>query len=169
MNSQLYSLCIGCAASIASITCIGIALRCLRRIAPVLVFVLGIGLSEVAVIVYGILSKDVFPLWPATAAIVSIGITNFFIFSAVYKSVSIQMLLTLAAEPGGVADKSVFVDRIVRPSVEGRMELLVEMGLVRKTAEDAYAPTLDGERFVARFARVQRLFGVTVSGLYGRS
>lgn len=169
MNSLLLSLCVGCAAGIASIAFIGLALRCFKRIAPVRMFVLGICLSEVVALGYGLLSWDVFHLWPATAAIVSIGIANFFVFSAVYKSVSIQMLLTLASQPDGVADKSVFVDRIVRPSVEGRMELLVEMGLVRKTGEDAYAPTQEGERFVARLAKVQRLFGVTVSGLYGRT
>ena len=166
MTDQLFSIFVGVAASLISIMLIAVILRVRPNWAPVFVFALGIALSEVMSVSIGVLWLDQFYFWPATAAVGIIGIVNFFVFSAVYKSVSLQMLGILKEQVGNYVDKTILVEVVARPSVEERMELLVEMGLVVKSTDQMYLPTEKGLITVDRLRKLQRLFGIGGSGLY---
>ena len=145
---------------------IAAALRVRPDWTPVSVFVGGIAFSEGLAVVIGAMWLDRFYFWPATAIVGALGIANFFVFSAVYKSVSLQMLGVLNAQADCLADKTLLIEVVARPAVEERMELLVEMGLVTKSSDQTYSPTLKGRRTLDKLQKLQRLFGISRSGLY---
>ena len=169
MNEAWLSTVVGCVVGLGCVLLIAVALRLLPRTAPVAVFAGCIALSELVVIAIGALWFDSFYLWQASAMVGLIGLSNFFVFGAVYKSVSLEMLGVLNAQPGGRASKSLLVEVVARPCVEQRMELLVEMGQVSKTADASYTPTPTGLKTVARLKKIQRFFGIYSSGLYGKT
>lgn len=160
---------VGCAVGLGCVVLIAVALRLLPRTAPVVVFAACIALSELAVIAIGALWFSQFYVWQASAMVGLIGLSNFFVFGAVYKSVSLEMLGVLNAQPGGRASKSLLVDVVARPCVEQRMELLVEMGQASKAPDASYLPTPAGLKTVARLQKIQRFFGIYSSGLYGKT
>ena len=165
----MLSMLVGISVSLASIALIAVTLRVRPGWTPVSVFAGGIALSEGVTILVGVFGLDRFYVWPASAAVGAIGIANFFIFSAVYKSVSLQMLGILTAQADGCADKSLLIEAVARPAVEERMELLVAMGLVTKAVDQTYLPTSEGRQTIARLQKVQQLFGIKRSGLYQRT
>lgn len=169
MGDPMLSMLVGVVASIASIVLIATVLRVRPNWTPVSVFVGGVALSEVAAVVIGVVWLDHFHFWPASAAVGAVGIANFFVFSAVYKSVSLQMLGVLTTQVECRTDKNLLVEAVARPAVEERMELLVEMGLVAKTPDQTYVPTAAGRQMIGRLQKLQRLFGISRSGLYRKT
>lgn len=169
MSDELLSMLTGLFVGLGAVMLIAVVLRVRRDWAPVAVFAACIALSELVALAIGAVWLDRFYVWPATAVVGFIGIVNFFVFGAVYKSVSLQMLGLLNAQPGGRADKALLVNVIARPCVEQRMELLVEMGQVGKSSDQTYVPTPQGLKAVARLHRLQRLLGIYSSGLYGKT
>lgn len=166
MDDSMLSILAGALVSLVSIPLIAVMLRIRPDWTPVSIFAGGIALSEGVAITIGVVWLDHFYFWPASAAVGAIGIANFFIFSAVYKSVSLQMLGILAAQEDCRADKSLLIEVVARPAVEDRMELLVTVGLVAKAPDQTYSPTLEGLRTIARLQKLQQLFGINHSGLY---
>jgi len=162
----MLSILAGTLVSFASIPLIAVMLRIRSDWTPVAVFAGGIALSEGVAIVIGAVWFDRFYFWPASAAVGAIGITNFFVFSAVYKSVSLQMLGILSAQKDCRANKNLLIEVVARPAVEERMELLVAMGLVAKAPDQTYSPTVEGLQTIARLQKLQQLFGINRSGLY---
>ena len=169
MNDELLSMLLGLIVGLGAIVLIAVVMRLRSNWAPVAVFAVGIALSELAALAIGLAMLDRFYVWPATAIVGFTGIVNFFIFGAVYKSVSLQMLCFLNTLPNGRADKAQLVSLIARPCVEQRMELLVEIGQVSKSPHQSYSPTPQGLKTVARLRRMQRFFGIYFSGLYGKT
>jgi hypothetical protein len=169
MNDELLSMLLGLIVGLGAVVLIAVVMRIRRNWAPVAVFAAGIALSELAALTIGSAILDRFYVWPATAVVGFTGIVNFFIFGAVYKSVSLQMLCFLNTLPNGRGDKAQLVGMIVRPCVEQRMELLVEMMQVSKSPYQSYSPTPQGLKTVARFRRLQRFLGIYFSGLYGKT
>ena len=166
MSDPQLSLLAGVVTSLCAIPLIALVLRLRPALPPVYVFAAGIALSGALAVLAGRALIDRFQLWPAIAAAGAIGIANFFVFSAVYKSISLRMLVLLASSPGRQAPKVLLVDRVVRPAVSERMDLLVEMGMATQAPGGTYSPTLKGRRTIARLQKVQRLFGISRSGLY---
>ena len=169
MDDPMLSMLVGVLVSLASIALIALTLRVRPGWTPVSVFAGGIALSEGVSILVGVVWLDRFYFWPATAVVGAIGITNFFIFSAVYKSVSLQMLGILTTQADCSADKSLLIEVVARPAVEERMDLLVAMGLVAKAADQTYLPTVEGRQTIARLQKLQQLLGIKQSGLYQRT
>lgn len=169
MTDPLMSIITGSLVSLSSIPLIAATLRVRPDWTPVSIFAGGIALSEGVAIAIGVVWLDQFHFWSASATVGAIGIANFFVFSAVYKSVSLQMLGFLNAQSGCCADKSLLVEAVARPAVEHRMELLLEMGLVTRGIDQTYAPTSKGRKTVERLQKLQRLFGISSSGLYRKT
>ena len=165
MSDPLLSFVAGMVASVTAILLIAVVLRVRPTWPPVYVFASGIALSGLTAMLVGSAWLDRFHLWAALAAAGAIGIANFFTFSAVYKSISLRMLVLLASQPGGRTDKNVLVESIVRPAVTSRMDLLVEMGMAEALGS-TYAATAKGRRTITRLRSLQRLFGISRSGLY---
>lgn len=89
-----------------------------------------------------------------------------FVFSAVYKSVSLRILWELnraGAEGIPVAD---ITARYVAPLFHERIAILVQGGMAQAD-HDRFQITAKGGVWANRFARVQKIFGVTRGGLYG--
>lgn len=89
-----------------------------------------------------------------------------FVFSAVYKSVSLGVLCELARLPQGELPLEEITRRHVAPRFAERIDLLVAGGLVRREG-DGYAITSQGKRTARRLEGMRRVFGLTGSGLYG--
>ena len=169
ISDPLFSILVGLGAGLISIILVVIMLRIRPAWPPVYVFIVCISISEILCNVIGILLVDEFYFWPASAIVGVIGIVNFFAFSAVYKSVSLQMLTTLYTQASHRVDKSVLVEKIARPAVNERIELLVEMRLASKSPDLCYTITDKGLATVKRLHKIQRLFGLRNCGLYRRS
>lgn len=169
MSHEFLSVLTGLFVALTNVLVIAVVLRVRRDWAPVAVFAGCIGMSELVALAIGAIWLEQFYVWQSTAMVGFIGIVNFFVFGAVYKSVSLQMLIFLNAQYGGRADKTLIVDLVVRPCVEQRMELLVDMRQVGKSAEDTYFSTSKGLQNVARLHRLQRQLGISMSGLYGKT
>jgi hypothetical protein len=169
MSDPLLSFLAGVVVSLAAIPLMAVALRLRAAWPPVYVFAAGIAMSGLAAVLAGKYWIDHFHAWPALAAAGAIGIANFFVFSAVYKSISLKMLLLLASRPGCEAEKGLLVDSIVRPAVAQRMGLLVEMGMATEAPDGTHSPTAKGRQTIARLQKLQRLFGISSSGLYRKS
>jgi len=86
-------------------------------------------------------------------------------FSAVYKSISLRTLSTLAHSPTGSLPLRVIVEDHIRPCFTKRAALLVEAGLAQERA-GLFALTAKGQILAARLTRVQWLFSIQCSGLY---
>lgn len=169
MADPLLSVLAGIVASVAAIILIAATLRVRPDWTPVYVFAGGIALAEGTAVAIGVAWLARFYFWPASAVVGALGIANFFVFSAVYKSVSLRMLGVLNAQAGCRADKKLLIDAVARPAVEQRMALLVVMGLAAEVADQTYAPTAAGRQTINRLQKLQRLFGISRSGLYRKT
>jgi hypothetical protein len=169
MSDVLMSILVGLIIGSCCVVVVAIMLRILPRVAPVKLFIFCILFSEVMLILTGLIFFDHFYLWHASAMNGLIGITNFFVFGAVYKSVSLEMLNLIFSQPHHQASKDFLVDAIGRPCVRGRMELLVEMGWVTKDDEGNYQLSITGSKKVNQLSSVQKFFGIRQSGLYSKT
>jgi hypothetical protein len=169
MNEMLMSTLVGFIIGLCCVLLTVVMLRILPRAAPVKVFICCILFSEIAVVLIGSIYFNIFYLWYASAMIGLIGITNFFIFGAVYKSVSLEMLNLLFSQSNHKASEDFLVKVIGRPCVRGRMELLVEMGWVNKNDSGDYQLSIAGSKKIHQLRVVQKIFCIHQSGLYGRT
>lgn len=89
-----------------------------------------------------------------------------FLYSAVYKSVSLRILWQAFQNNGNTTAYSQLADEIMRRSFTERIDLLVSHNLVAKEA-GAYRATPDGERLAKKISLLRRLLGVRTDGMYG--
>ncbi|MCQ8782844.1 hypothetical protein [Mangrovibrevibacter kandeliae] len=167
MTDPLVSVLCGVAGFLVAFAAVPLVLRLRRAVAPVLVHVGAALLGEAVALLLGLAFAERLLFWPASAVVGLGAVLNLFVFSAVYKSVSLQMLGLLAAEPGHAVTLDRLVEELGRPTVEGRMALLEEMGLVHR-APDGLRVTAAGLANVRRLTAVQRLFAIARSGLYSQ-
>ena len=88
-----------------------------------------------------------------------------FAFGAVYKSVSLEILLGLVDRPGRTAPLSEIVDRQVPDLFLGRTKILIDGGLVEQ-ADSRFAATAAGQTMASRIGRLRRAFRIGNTGLY---
>lgn len=169
MSDMLISILTGFIVGLCWVLLVAILLRILPRIAPVLIFVLSILFSEIVLFFFGLMLFDRFYFWQASAIFGLIGVTNFFLYGAVYKSVSLEILTHLAAQPNRKICKQHLIEAVARPCVEQRMELIVELGLATKSNQGQYQLTLSGLEKVKQLNKIQNIFGIHESGLYGKT
>lgn len=102
-----------------------IARRAGSPIAPVAILAIAAVISHVASVLLGFATVQQFQYWNA-ASLFSFGAMLYvFAFGAVYKSVSLEILLDLAQRPGHTAALSDIVDRKVPEIFRGRTDILV--------------------------------------------
>jgi hypothetical protein len=106
-----------------------------------------------------------FSYWSAAAVSGFGAIVWLFVFSAVYKSVSLRILRELARSQGRTLALAAITDQYVLPEFESRVAVLLQMRCVRATA-NGYEVTRKGTDIASRIAVFQWLFGITASGLY---
>lgn len=100
------------------------------------------------------------------AAFFSCGVaTLVFVYGAVLKSLSLQMLATIAQAPSRSATTQQLASEIVRTAFAERIELLNDARLVERAGQ-GYALTSAGVAAAARIRRIQQLCRIDASPLY---
>jgi len=139
--------------------------RC--RIAPVLLHVLSaalwFGLQIVALAKCGALAY----IWHAGAFFAFGAMAFLFAFSAVYKSISLRMLVLLERSPGRELEFRELHERVVMRAFRERAELLRNAGVV-EFVDGRLDVTELGQRILRRLRILRGLFGARESGIYYR-
>jgi hypothetical protein len=142
-----------------------VARRAISPIAPVAILAIAAVVSHVASVLLGVMTVRQFQYWNA-ASIFGFGAMLYvFAFGAVYKSVSLEILLDLARRPGRAATLADIVDRKVPEIFRGRTDILISDGLV-ECARSGFVVTGAGRAIAGRIAQIRRAFAVGDSGLY---
>lgn len=89
-----------------------------------------------------------------------------YVFSALYKSISLRILTDLGNAPDQCLTISQLVSRRVTPSFSARVKLLVETGLAQEVRGDAFAPLQKGLKYARCIAMIRTAFRVDRGGLY---
>ncbi|MHC2618462.1 hypothetical protein ACVIW2_000494 [Bradyrhizobium huanghuaihaiense] len=134
-------------------------------LAPVIVLAITAVASHLLGVLLGILTVPQFRYWDA-ASIFGFGVMGYvFAFGAVYKSVSLDILLGLAERPERTAPLSDVVERQVPALFRGRTGILMDGGLVEQV-DSRFAVTAAGQIMAGRIGRLRRAFGIGDTGLY---
>jgi hypothetical protein len=153
---------IGFAAHVLVTTC---WLRLPARTAPVIRHAFSAITTHAAVIGFWACCVGKFDYWPA-AAVNGFGVVIWlFAFSAVYKSVSLRILTTLAQTPAQQMPLDEVTHAYVRPEFVTRAALLVQLGYAIEQP-NGYVITAQGKRLARWIRLIQRAFGIGSSGLY---
>jgi hypothetical protein len=94
--------------------------------------------------------------------------TYLFCFSALYKSISLRILVHIADQPGGTATLDTIFQRVVVRSFTQRAEALIALGLVRQVASE-YEATTAGRQVSRRIIALRQLLGCEGGGIYFKS
>jgi hypothetical protein len=143
-----------------------ILVRSWARTSPVLIHGAVAGAMLAGMTAAGATWVDGFKLWHAAALYGFLVMAYVFAFGAVYKSVSLNLLIELAAG-GDQVPSSAIVERISQVFA-GRADILLEMGHVRQLAAE-FTPTAAGIATARRVGVLQRLFAIEKAGLYDYS
>lgn len=170
MTGAAASLTAGVLALLLHMLLVPLVLRLFRTLAPVLLHLAsGLLVHLVQVIVMWWAgtagSHEPLPYWHGTAVLGAGAIGYLFVFSAVYKSVSLRILDCLVTHGGDRARLRDIVTEVVAPETRSRMRLLVEMGLAAEEG-GRYRTTGQGRKTAARLQTLRRVFGIRDSGLY---
>lgn len=142
-----------------------IARRAGSTIAPVVILALAAIISHAASILLGIATVAHFQYWNA-ASIFGFGVMLYvFAFGAVYKSVSLEILLDVAKRQGASAPLADIVERKVPEIFRGRTDILVDGGQVERRGP-CFVVTAAGGKIASRIAAMRRAFAVGNTGLY---
>ncbi len=168
MTAASLSLCFGLAAALLHVVMVPVAIRRLRHVAPVTLHVLSGLLAHLAqicaMLLYGIQNGVALPYWHGAAVFGGVSAGYVFAFSAVYKSVSLR-ILAQTIKAGGQLNVEEVESRLIRPEFLDRVGILAAAGLVSASA-NAYRIAAAGLTLAGRLRALQRLFGVSRSGLY---
>lgn len=142
-----------------------IARRGASPIAPVTILVIAAIVSHLASLLLGVMTVRQFQYWNA-ASIFGFGVMLYvFAFGAVYKSVSLELLLDLARRPGHAATFSDIVEHRIADIFRARIEILVDGGQVER-AGSSFVVTSAGRALAGRVAQIRRAFAIGDTGLY---
>ncbi|MDA9536567.1 hypothetical protein ACM41_09845 [Bradyrhizobium sp. CCBAU 21362] len=134
-------------------------------LAPVIVLAIAAVVAHLLGVLLGVLILPQFRYWDA-ASIFGFGVMGYvFAFGAVYKSVSLDILLGLAERPDRTAPLSDVVEGQVPALFRGRAKILIDGGLVEQV-DPRFAATAAGQIMAKRIARLRRAFGIGDTGLY---
>jgi hypothetical protein len=134
-------------------------------IAAVTLLAIAAIISHAVSVTIGAMNLQQFQYWNAASVFGFGAMLYVFAFGAVYKSVSLEILLDLAHRPGGSAELADIVDRKVPEIFRGRTEILVSGGQVERTG-CAFAVTAAGLAIAGRIARIRQAFAIGNTGLY---
>lgn len=141
------------------------ARRAATPVPPVMILAATAILSHLASVVLGIAYVPQFQYWNA-ASVFSFGVMSYiFAFGAVYKSVSLEILLDVAERPRREAPLADIVERQVPGIFRGRTDILVDSGLAERTSS-GFVATAAGSKLAGRIAQLRRAFAIGDTGLY---
>ncbi|EKD85655.1 MAG: hypothetical protein ACD_37C00664G0004 [uncultured bacterium] len=83
------------------------------------------------------------------------------VFFAIYKSISLRMMLNLQIQPASLEE--IFANYIEQESYKARLNILIKNGFAEKS-NLGYQPTLKGWRYARFIAAIQKLFNIQQSG-----
>lgn len=168
MTPAALSLVIGLAAFIGHALIVPLLLRATPRAAPVKIHVgsaVSLHLLQILVTMFVGQAGSPLPYWHGAAVFGAGAIGYLFLFSAVYKSISLRMLAVLMRDKGQATRLDALTDAVTLPEFEQRVRILLESRLAMASG-GTYAITDAGRTMAARLIRLQRAFGVRRSGLY---
>ncbi|MDA9498821.1 hypothetical protein [Bradyrhizobium sp. CCBAU 11357] len=113
----------------------------------------------------GIVAIPQFQYWDAASIFAFCVMAYVFAFGAVYKSVSLEILLGLVDRPGRTAPLSEIIERQVPDLFQGRIGILVDRGLVERV-DSGLSATTAGRKMAAHVGRLRRAFGIGDTSLY---
>ncbi|MEZ2141631.1 hypothetical protein AAE026_04840 [Bradyrhizobium sp. DN5] len=116
-------------------------------------------------VMLGMLVVPQFQYWDAASIFAFCVMAYVFAFGAVFKSVSLDILLGLVDRPEGSAPLVDILERQVPDLFEGRIRTLMDGGLVEQTGAH-FAPTAAGRNMAGRIGRLRQTFGIGDTGLY---
>jgi hypothetical protein len=139
--------------------------RTMPTVSPVVILAFAFFMAHALSSLLGAALIYPFAYWNA-AAVFCFGVMSYiFVFGAVYKSISLRLLLDLSRRPGRTIEFSDISDRQIPEIFIERSAILIEGGLVNADG-DTFLPTPAGRKLAARIARVRRLFAIGDTGLY---
>jgi hypothetical protein len=142
-----------------------IARRAALSVPPVAILAIAALVSHFACVLLGAATLQQFQYWDA-ASVFGFGVMIYvFAFGAVYKSVSLELLLGLAQRPGRGVSLSHIIDRQVPDIFRGRTEILVAGGLAERIGP-SFVATAAGLKLAGRIAGIRRAFAIGDTGLY---
>lgn len=134
-------------------------------IPPVIILAITAVISHLASVVIGAMTVAQFQYWDAASVFGFGAMAYIFAFGAVYKSVSLDILLSLASRPGREAPLSDIVEHQVPNLLRARTAILVDGGLAA-CVDSSFVATTSGQKTAARIAGLRRAFGIGSTGLY---
>ena len=134
-------------------------------LAPVILLLIAAVASHGLGVVLGIVIVPQFQYWDAASIFAFCVMGYVFAFGAVYKSVSLEILLDLSARPERKGPLSEIVEQQVPSLFQGRIEILLDGGLVEQV-DTRFAPTAAGRKMATRVGSLRRVFGIGDTGLY---
>ncbi len=142
-----------------------IARRSAWHVSPVIILAITAVVSHLASVALGIGLLRPFQYWNAASIFAFGAMAYVFAFGAVYKSVSLEILLKLTERRARQASLSEIVERQVPEIFRGRTMILVDAGYATCVG-DSFAVTPEGQRVASRIAGLRRIFAISDSGLY---
>jgi hypothetical protein len=143
----------------------GLARRGAWRVSPVVVLAIAAILAHLASIWVGLAQVRPFQYWNA-AAIFGFGVMTYvFAFGAVYKSVSLRLLLDLTERPGNAMKLSAIVGDRIPEIVRERIDVLIDSGLVARD-DGMFVTTSAGHQIATRLRLARRMLAIGSTGLY---
>lgn len=116
-------------------------------------------------VVLGILVVPMFQYWDAASIFGFCVMAYVFGFGAVYKSVSLNILLGLVDRPERRVRLSEIVEQQVPDLFQGRARTLIDSGLVEQAGVH-FAPTAAGRNMAIRTGWLRRAFDIADTSLY---
>jgi len=141
------------------------ARRAVTSVSPVMILAIAAVISHLATVALGITYVPQFQYWNA-ASVFSFGVMSYiFAFGAVYKSVSLEILLDVSEQPAREVPLRDIVEQKVPGIFRGRTDILVDSGLAERTGS-GFVATAAGRKLAGRIARLRRAFAIGDTGLY---
>jgi hypothetical protein len=154
-------------AAIAGFVCyLGVSMLLLRRssASPAVVVTLAALAMYPATLAATLLLGRTIGFWPFSAAYWFLSLIFLMVFGAVYKSISLRILLDLLERPGRSDEYAAVMQRYVsEESFERRLLVMLDAGLAARGA-DGFRLTEKGRRISSIVRRVQAVFAIEASG-----
>lgn len=132
---------------------------------PVTLLAIAAVVSHGLGVMLGIFVVRQFQYWDAASIFGFCVMAYVFAFGAVYKSVSLDILLGLVDRPGQKVPLSDIAERQVPDLFLGRIRNLVDGGLV-EPVNSHFAATAAGRNMASHVGRLRRAFGIGDTSLY---
>jgi hypothetical protein len=142
-----------------------VARKAAWHVSPVIIMAIAAVVSHLASVTFGILLIRPFQYWNAASIFAFGGMAYIFAFGAVYKSVSLEILLKLAERPDQQAPLAEIVEHQVPEVFRGRTKILVDSGHAT-CVDGSFVATTAGRKVAGRIAGLRRAFAIGDSGLY---